>query len=158
LATKIIKTFSMKKIILAVLILSASYSRTSAQSLPPMTCGIVYTYDDAGNRTQRQYLCNNSPYAVTPGKLVVIKEEETSLVKQVSTLYPNPTTGQFVIGFTKPLNQAQITLVDAGGRVLLQRKVSGSRVDFDASHFAAGVYQLQINDGGNIIVQKVVKQ
>ncbi len=119
---------------------------------------MVYTYDDAGNRTQRQYLCNNSLNAVTPGKLVVDKEAETSLVRQVPTLYPNPTTGQFAVGFTKPLNQAQITLTDAGGRVLLQRKVSGNRVDFDVSRFAAGVYQLQINDGGNIIVQKVVKQ
>lgn len=89
----------------------------------------------------------------------MVKEAETNLlVKQVSTLYPNPTTGQFVIGFTKPLNQAQITLTDAVGRVLLQKRVSGNSVSFDVSRFAAGVYQLQINDGGNLIIQRVVKQ
>jgi len=149
----------MKKIFLLFVMLVAVFTITSAQSLPPMTCGVVYSYDDAGNRTQRQYLCNNSPDAVTPGKLVVVKEAETSLlVKQISTLYPNPTTGQFVIGFTKPLNQAQITLTDAAGRVLLQKRMSGNSVSFDVSRFAAGVFQLQINDGGNLIIQRVVKQ
>ena len=44
-------------------------------------------------------------------------------------------------------------------RVVKNKKVlSGNKIDFDLSNFAAGVYQLQITDGGHMIILSVVKQ
>jgi hypothetical protein len=39
-----------------------------------------------------------------------------------------------------------------------QFKAYGNRVDFDLSAAAAGVYFVQINDRGNVISKKVIKQ
>lgn len=130
-----------------------------AQSLPANTCGIVYAYDAAGNRTQRQYLCNND----VPGTNYVPLDarakalDKDPAVQQVATLYPNPTTGRFTLSFTKPLDKALVTIVDAAGRTVQQGHYSGRTVEFDLSKVAGGLYVLQILDGSNVITQKVVK-
>jgi len=44
-------------------------------------------------------------------------------------------------------------------RVVKNKKVlSGNKLDFDLSNFAAGIYQLQITDGGHMIILSVAKQ
>lgn len=126
-----------------------------AQELPPNTCGIVNIYDAAGNRTKRVYFCNNGqPYPTKPNAEIV----ETSEVQQVDALYPNPTSGRFSVYFSKELKQADILLTDINGKVIKQFKASGTRIDFDLSIYAAGVYFVRIRDGKNIITKKVVKQ
>lgn len=138
------------KQILFIFILAIPFTKSHAQ-LPANTCGVVYTYDAAGNRTQRVYVCNNGARAET---LTQNKEEAI----QVTALYPNPTTGQFRITFTKALQHAQIKFIDLGGHVMQQRSVSGNLLDFDISSFPAGVYWIKISDADNRLVYKVIKQ
>lgn len=142
------------KLILSIFILVIFYTVGYAQSLPSNTCGIVYSYDAAGNRTQRTYICNNGlrTEAITPEK------ENTGEIMQVTALYPNPTTGQFRVTFTKGLQQAQVTFIDLGGHVVQQRTVSGNLVNFDVSSFPAGMYWIKITDGDNRLMFKVIKQ
>lgn len=73
-------------------------------------------------------------------------------------LYPNPTSGFLRMSFTSPLEEARIALLDAGGRVLQQRKVSGAQVEMNISSLPAGVYTLRVQQGTNVFLYKVVKQ
>ncbi len=134
--------------------------RAYAQQLPANTCGIVNVYDAAGNRTKRVYFCNNgsAPHPRITGELNkedVINPEE---IQEVDALFPNPNTGRFSVTFSKPLQKAEVTISDVGGKTIQKFKASGNRIDFDLSFVTSGVYFVQVNDNGNIITQKVLKQ
>jgi hypothetical protein len=123
-----------------------------AQQLPWGACGIVNTYDSAGNRLKRVYFCNNGdPY---PQK----NQQEIMEFEMVDALYPNPTTGKFSITFSKPLQNASILVTDVNGKPIRQFKANGSKVDFDLSAVAAGVYFVRIQEENKIISKKVIKQ
>lgn len=128
-----------------------------AQQLPTGACGIVNVYDAAGNRTKRVYFCNNGsdPY---PTKIMQEDTKTTVDILPVDALYPNPTTGKFVVTFGKALNNASVAILDVNGKVVSQFRASGNQVDFDLSRAADGVYFVRINDGGKLISKKVVKQ
>jgi hypothetical protein len=142
------------KHLLFIFILVISFATGYTQSLPLNTCGVVYTHDAAGNRTQRIYLCNNGLRETT----VQENENRENEAVQVTALYPNPTTGQFRVTFTKALQQAQVTFIDLGGHVVQQRTVNGNLVNFDISSFPAGMYWIKITDGDNRLMYKVIKQ
>jgi hypothetical protein len=144
----------MRKLFLLPMMLLCGLNLT-AQQLPLNTCGIVNIYDAAGNRTKRTFFCNNgSPY---PTKIVAT-DAPVMEFQPVDALYPNPTSGKFSVTFSKALKGATISLADEQGRVVKSFKASGNRVDFDVSALAGGVYYVRIEDAGNVITKKVVKQ
>jgi len=120
----------------------------NAQDIPSGYCGIQYTYDNAGNRTQRAYVCNNMLVAATADNAMQLTE----------VLAPNPTTGKFSVTFSKALQNADIIIADGTGRAVIRMKGNGNRVDFDISLFAAGVYFLQVKDENRLFEKKIVKQ
>ena len=127
-----------------------------AQQLPLGTCGIVNVYDANGNRTKREYFCNNGHQY--PSTSVQSETKELMEFKPVDALYPNPTTGKFFITFSKPLKNATLRLTDLNGKVVQQAKGNGGKIEFDLSGVAAGVYFVSIEDQGTTISKKVVKQ
>lgn len=146
----------MKKIILLLITVCFLDLLAFAQQLPPNTCGIVNVYDAAGNRTKRVYFCNNG---VDPYPNKTIKEPGvTEEFQVIDALYPNPTTGRFSVTFSKALNNALVFITDANGKIISRFNANGYKVDFDLSQFSAGVYFVRLEDAGNIIVKKVVKQ
>lgn len=144
-----------------------------AQQLPLNTCGIVHIYDASGNRTKRVYFCNNgsNPY---PARMLGLQAKSTESQKSdslgsvfdlknvefqaIDALYPNPSTGKFFITFSKTLHNATISVIDINGKKVSEFQASGNKIDFNLSYFAAGIYFIKINDSGNIISKKVVKQ
>jgi hypothetical protein len=99
-----------------------------AQQLPWGTCGIVNVYDGAGNRTKRVYFCNNGdpyPSKQNPSNAEVMEYQ------MVDALYPNPTTGKFSVTFSKPLQNAIISVTDVNGKPIQKFNASGDKVDFD---------------------------
>jgi hypothetical protein len=147
----------MQKKFILFLILVLSSLIALSQELPLYTCGIVNVYDAAGNRTKRMYFCNNGaePYPVKAKEEIA---EGSVEYQQVDALYPNPTTGRFSVTFSKALNNATILLTDLNGKVMQRFRANGHKVDFDISNVAAGVYFIRINDNGNAITKKVLKQ
>ncbi|WP_153799694.1 T9SS type A sorting domain-containing protein [Foetidibacter luteolus] len=137
----------------------------SAQSIPPQTCGILYTYDNAGNRIKQEYYCNNStPRVATNQNDTLLSSKGAELVTSdnssfqvVDALYPNPTTGVFFLTFSKTLQNAKIYLTDLNGRVVNQFKGNGTRISFDLSEQPSGVYFVRIEDAGVVISKKVIK-
>jgi hypothetical protein len=141
---------------LLVLAFSLAAFEGFAQQLPLNTCGIVNVYDASGNRIKRMYFCNNGndPY---PARM---KENLNTTIEfqQVDALYPNPTSGKFSISFSRGLNDAAVSVSNGNGKVVMQFKASGNKVDFDLSAVAAGVYFVRVQDGENNISKKVMKQ
>jgi hypothetical protein len=158
-----------KQLMLSALIIFSALSAI-AQQIPEGSCGIVYIHDAAGNRTQRIYFCNNGgPYPTlvnidTSGlpsvsNSVFTKEEVKNMeFKEVNALYPNPTSGQFSVIFSKSVANASITITDANEKRVQQVKAIGNKVDFDLSAMASGTYFVRIEENGNVIIKKVIKQ
>ena len=90
----------------------------------------------------------------------VKKEEivETIEFQYIDALYPNPTTGKFSITFSKELKNAKVFITDINGKVISSFKANGYKINFDLSAVASGVYFVRIDDAGNVISKKVVKQ
>jgi hypothetical protein len=145
----------MRRLIILLVALWCFNVTGFTQQLPLNTCGIVNVYDAAGNRTKRTFFCNNgSPY---PTK-VAATDAPTMEFQPVDALYPNPTSGKFSVTFSKALKNAAISLTDEQGRVVKSFKASGNRLDFDVSALAGGIYYVRVEEGGNVITKKVVKQ
>ena len=140
----------MQKIICFLIIIASAFPAL-AQQLPANTCGIVNVYDNAGNRTKRVYFCNNGP-------AYPARKETPEVIQQVDALYPNPTTGKFVVTFSRALTKATVYIVDVNGKAVSRFIASGNVVEFNLSASPAGVYFIRIDDAGNLILKKVVKQ
>lgn len=148
-----------------------------AQGLQPGECAIMFTYDAAGNLTQREFFCNNTSgviYRTSPdgktqkdstkkindikkGTIGEIKTDPEEIIK-VNAIMPNPTTGQFMVRLGEPLNNANVSLLDANGKVLEKRRQSGNTLHFDISFQPSGMYFVKIESAGKSFTFKVVKQ
>lgn len=154
----------MKKIVLLFIALRLFMADSFSQQLPYGTCGILNSYDAAGNRTQRVYFCNNGgPYPAGPemgGSAQGAKTEKVAATEfqYVDALYPNPTSGFFSVTFSKALLNAAISISDNNGKRISSFSASGTKVDFDLSVYAAGVYYINIEEDGKTITKKVIKQ
>lgn len=159
-----------KKIIFLTIIVFSAIS-TFAQQIPLGSCGFVYIHDASGNRTRRVYFCNNgSPYPTvvnpagndnkqTEKDLSFTREEIKNMEFQpVDALYPNPTTGIFFITFSKSLVNANIIITDNNGKLIKQYKTTGFKLTCDLSSLAAGIYFVKIEENGQLITKKVIKQ
>ncbi|WP_191967971.1 T9SS type A sorting domain-containing protein [Rhizosphaericola mali] len=124
-----------------------------AQNLPSNTCGIIYSYDLSGNRIGRQYVCNNSSMMDTKQQNLTFN----TILPSNTKLYPNPTTGQFSISFTKALDNAEITVTDMLGKTIIHTYKSGTYISMDLSNVTSGMYLVNIQDKDNPIHLKVIK-
>lgn len=161
----------MKKIIFILsLFIFLKVPDTNAQGLQPGECAIMFTYDAAGNLTQREFFCNNTGnviYRTTTtnekGKTDSTKisignpvaEEE---IIKVNALMPNPTTGKFLVRLADPLINGNVLLLDANGKVLEKRVQSGNILNFDISSKPSGMYFVRIVSAGKTFTFKVIKQ
>lgn len=147
-----------KKLIISLLILF-SFTAGFAQQIPVGSCGIVHIYDASGNRTKRIYFCNNGsdPYPQRAA-LTSLGNAVSTEFEEVDALYPNPTTGKFVVTFSKALDNASVLIVDESGKIINRVNARGTKVDFDLSKQAAGVYYVRIEQDGKTITKKVIKQ
>jgi hypothetical protein len=74
--------------------------------------------------------------------------------------YPNPVKDVVTMEIAKGIRvgNATATLSDVTGKVLMQTRVTGDKVDFNMSDKPAGVYILKYNDDLNTQVLKITKQ
>ncbi|ANI90116.1 hypothetical protein A9P82_12980 [Arachidicoccus ginsenosidimutans] len=144
---------------LFALIVIAFPQKAFSQSLPSGTAGIVYTYDAAGNRTKVEYIVNNTSTTanvVDSQKIAVAKV--SSNVLKVDVLYPNPTTGRFTVRLVKPLQNANVTIVDVSGRTVIKSVENGSLLTYDLSKQPSGIYLLYIQQQDQKITLKILKK
>jgi hypothetical protein len=148
----------MKKIIVLLLLLFASqYLFSQSGEIPSGSCGLLMTYDGAGNRIKREYYCNNSSSRVAETAIAQQENAATADFEPVDALYPNPTTGRFYISFSKAIDNAIIQIADVNGKIIQKIKASGTRLELDLSNQPGGTYFVMIQAGEITINKKVIK-
>ena len=73
-----------------------------------------------------------------------------------ANIYPNPTTGNVTVE-SNAIN-ADITVFDMFGKLMMTSKVASERTELDFSGFASGVYMVRIANSNAITTVKVVKE
>jgi hypothetical protein len=145
----------MKQLTLFLLILALKVSNINAQSY--QRC---YTYDNAGNRTQRA--CNffrildiktQEATNVTP-EMVEPRTNDNSITIN-AVIKPNPSSGEIEI-LTKGFGpDASYTILSSEGRVLLSGPVVlGQKVD--VSHLPEGLYYIRIVEGDKLTTKTFI--
>jgi hypothetical protein len=160
----------MKKLIFIFVIgIFSQIPDIHAQGLLPGECGIMFTYDATGSLTQRQFICNNTGSVMyrntktetSKNDSIIIADKNGTAkeeIVKVNAIMPNPTSGQFTINFAAPLNNANVMLINANGKVIEKRRTSGNNLAFDISSQPSGMYFVQIEQKGKIFTFKVIKQ
>jgi hypothetical protein len=74
-------------------------------------------------------------------------------------VYPNPTTGMFVVELPGDVKGGQAVILDMQGKVVDQKTfLPDSKLTFDLGSVAKGVYLIQVMNGDNIYRSRVVVQ
>ncbi len=133
---------------------------------------IKYTYDDAGNRTERSKLTVQSMTraavsngetqpADTPEKAGEPVQLEEMLAGTKVTIYPNPTKGMLRVDITasKIPKDACIHIYNVSGTLVRQLTGVSATNNIDISAQPAGTYIMRIMlDKENVSVWKVIKK
>ncbi len=96
-------------------------------------------------------------YPIVQNTLSINESSES----KVLDIFPNPSTGQFSIDFSKQLNQTiELKIYNATGNCILNQSFEKweESIDFNISDFPAGVYTVRLFDGGQSYSQKILKK
>ena len=73
------------------------------------------------------------------------------------SFYPNPVTNTLIINAAS-MKVAKIELYNSSGTLVFSKNFDGNQMQIDMSSFPSGIYIMRINDGGKLILKKVVKK
>jgi hypothetical protein len=102
----------------------------------------------------------NDHLSITKAIFITQPQAKPSIV---SRIFPNPTSGLLHIAFGGPLEQPfQVLLTDARGAILFERTVQPFQLPenvltLDLSPQPQGMYFIRISDGGQQIVEQIVR-
>lgn len=74
-------------------------------------------------------------------------------------VYPNPTTGVFIVELSKITEQADITITDLQGKMITHTTLSKNQAPtatISLTDYAAGMYLIQVRDGDMVYRSKIV--
>ena len=76
-----------------------------------------------------------------------------------STVYPNPTTGEVFINFSKSFDEVDVYIMDISGRTILTQKHSAvNQIEMQLSELTPGTYFIQVFHNDSIITnEKIIK-
>ena len=138
--------------------------KSFAKKLTGFNCNVLY------------YDIKNIPseYNATPVDLKILKEKSDIISIHTDynesshnminsdfvnmKLYPNPTKGEFVIDFSKSINELEILIYDINGRVVEEYKLENkSRINLNPK-VSAGLYFIKIISSSQSIIFKLIKK
>lgn len=139
----------MKKILVFLIVLAASISITGQKK-------IVFTHDDAGNRTKRSIDMTVRSASVND-EPVSFSEE---LSKKTITIYPNPTKGLLSIEIDKYEAdlKGDIQIYNLSGALINSHKINERTTQINLHNNPEGVYILRINLNGENSAWKIIKE
>ena len=101
--------------------------------------------------------CGTNNYGEVEDYAVKIKGSKSGLITESieeMTIYPNPTSQQFVI--SSKLIGAQVTFINATGVIVKKEKMTSSNTKIDLSKLPSGFYQVQLVLGSKKVSKTVV--
>lgn len=99
--------------------------------------------------------CGTSVFTDTVDLDVVGIDENEALDFNI---YPNPTTGELNITFATTVSNGTIQVIDATGRLLMERNIQNSQLSLDLSGFENGMYFIKSTSNGISTTKRVVKK
>ncbi len=102
------------------------------------------------NKTQSTYLKSHSNTI----KLVTTGIQQLALNNEQITVYPNPTTGNFIIETTVTEKQS-VQVFDLNGRLVFNQNIR-DKTNIDATTLNEGIYNLTIKTGDRVVNKKLV--
>jgi hypothetical protein len=119
---------------------------------------IVYSYDNAGNRTSRQQERTSQTRAFSDETFSLRSMENGSELK--ITVSPNPTKDVLRVDLSgkSSLDGVQISLYNLSGAMLMQQKDVAKTTTLNMSAYSSGVYILRVTYADKIHHVKVVKE
>ena len=102
--------------------------------------------------------CSTLPSIVTtPDSLYTIPELNND-TDPIVNIYPNPTTGRFIIDFMGEVTTAEISIMNLQGNILVKKKCSSQLSEHvDMSNLTKGMYIIIIKTQEKIITKKIIK-
>ncbi|MEI6434150.1 MAG: T9SS type A sorting domain-containing protein [Bacteroidota bacterium] len=109
------------------------------------------------------YIAPTGPWCNAPAVPSVVTVSDPTplkIEKSTFTLYPNPTTGRFVVEFSgdNPPNQGFVEIFDMKGKQIATQPIRGDRRhEFSISEKPVGLYLLRIITGDRTETIKIIK-
>lgn len=151
------------------LIYTTSLLLVAISSQAQVPCYVQYSYDDSGNRTTREWVCEEDELPDDPipdssgpvtesgaGVMMAQLEQDTVTTEHYTLIYPNPNEGLFWVEFDEVLPDTRIYILDQRGAIILQTETSERRSLIDIRGCSAGTYFVGVHDGQRISSHKVV--
>jgi hypothetical protein len=73
-------------------------------------------------------------------------------------IYPNPTTGVFTVNVAQINPKATITVYSVIGQVIMHTQVLNNKTNIDLSIQDKGVYFVKIQNGEEVVIERIIKQ
>ena len=131
---------------------------------------IIFSYDAAGNRTERNVIVLSSLYSATETPTLSINAKPSTADKSMAyqdsiggrevVIYPNPTLGELHIALSTPLNKerASYRLLGLNGSILQQAALQQELTDIDLTNVQPGIYLLELIIDEQRSKWKIIKQ
>ncbi len=110
------------------------------------------------------YIAPDGPYCTNPSIPAVVTTQEETMwgIEQTSfKIYPNPTTGSFILELTgeASIENVAVEIYGIWGEKVLTQSITGERKDeFSLSDKPVGVYFVRVISGNNAETVKIIKQ
>jgi uncharacterized repeat protein (TIGR01451 family) len=106
--------------------------------------------------TANIYFDYNAPIVTnTTYNSIVIDIGIRELYEKSTVIYPNPNNGTFTLELNNK-EKVSIQLIDITGNIVLSQTIENGKGTIDASHLAAGVYNVSIKGTATVINKKMV--
>lgn len=102
----------------------------------------------------KEYNCTDTSICYIVSKIGNVKSKQTNQIY----VYPNPTSGEFIVNTAYPVSNATIKIFSVSGNLIfIKPNCFGLKNTIDISQFSNGIYYIEINEKDNIIHQKIMK-
>jgi hypothetical protein len=135
------------------------YNNATMQTLP----GSVDTSPSTGGNVTYTYTASNGVCPDESTTVTVVVDagcDFTAGLNELSAgfeMYPNPTRSNIAITWTAQ-GETALTLSDLNGKVLWSATTQASNYALDLSNFAPGVYLISLQNGDQLLTERVIKQ
>lgn len=120
---------------------------------------VNYAYDNSGNRTSRTVTLSKS--ILTDRDSSKSQEKITEQIEDQSIIvYPNPVREEInveISGYDES-RESSITVIDQGGRILINQVQVSNRNTLNLSRYPTGVYFMIIRLGNNKTKYTIIKE
>jgi len=122
---------------------------------------IGYSYDNTGNRVQRQLVidCNGCPTNQRTAAPTVVDSTQVLAAQHGLSIFPNPTQDKvnLTLSNLKDDETTSVVVTDETGKTVYSAKNLQSQNEVNVSNFNNGTYFFRITMGKDVMVYKVMK-